>query len=321
MSAFFSDLPPLDKTVPGVQAIEPIILPRLAVLYRRRAERLRQLDQQAQTTEEEDGTPQRNEGYLGFAARLVDEQARLLRDAPLSADDATPVSALLGDGLSCPERPSAAMLEKSAYWQDAFRGMVENLSPFMPEPAAAGLIDLLYADRSELAAKAAALLAGDYAAVDAGRSVILWAALSVFWAQAVALAAPEGVAGEGLETGGARCPCCGAPPSGGLVLTGDREGLRYLQCSLCETRWHKVRATCSVCGGTDHVNYWSFETTDAVIQGETCGDCHGYVKLFRQDRDPALEVVADDLASLGLDAALEEQGYVRATLNPFAFPV
>lgn len=321
MTSFFSDIPPLDKTVPGVQAIEPIILPRLAVLYRRRAERLRQLEQQAQTATGEGEPISGREGYLGFAARVVDEQARLLADAPLSAEEAIPVSALLGDGLSGAERPSVAMLAGCAYWQEAFRGIVENLSPFMPEPAAAGLVDLMYADRSELAAKAAALMAGDYAGVDAGRSVFLWAALSVFWAQAVALATPHAAKGEVLETAGARCPCCGAPPSGGLVLTGDREGLRYLQCSLCETRWHKVRATCSVCGGTDHVDYWSFETTDAAIQGETCGDCHGYIKIFRQDREPTLEVVADDLASLGLDTALEQQDFVRATLNPFAFPV
>ncbi|MFT8517883.1 MAG: formate dehydrogenase accessory protein FdhE, partial [Acetobacter persici] len=140
------------------------------------------------------------------------------------------------------------------------------------------------------------------------------------WAQAIALLAQDGATLHQRRSEGGACPCCGAPPSGSLVLTGDREGLRYLQCSLCETRWHKVRATCSVCDETGHIDYWSFEDTNAPIQAETCGDCKSYVKLFRLDREPALEILADDLATVVLDAALEEQGFIRAALTRFSFP-
>lgn len=310
----FSDIPPLDKTVPGVQAIEQLLQPRLHVLYRRRAERLRVLDSA------DGGSDEVSSSYLGFAARLVEEQARFVEETPLSAEQAMPISALLGDGLSAAEKPSVSLLESSVYWQDAFKAFVRILSPQMPQQVAASLHDLAQSDKATLAAKASALLNGTYEDVEAGASVFLWAGLSVFWSQAVALAQPHGAGEEAPVSHGASCPCCGAPASGGLVLTGDREGLRYLQCSLCETRWHKVRAACTMCGGTEHVDYWSFDTTDAPIQVETCGDCHGYIKLFRQDRDPDLEVVADDLSSLGLDAALEEQGFIRAALNPFSFP-
>ncbi|MGO3518678.1 MAG: hypothetical protein ACTINM_09355 [Acetobacter cibinongensis] len=42
--------------------------------------------------------------------------------------------------------------------------------------------------------------------------------------------------------------------------------------------------------------------------------------MFRQDRDPHLDVLADDLMSQGLDELLEEQGFVRSGINPFSFP-
>jgi FdhE protein len=34
----------------------------------------------------------------------------------------------------------------------------------------------------------------------------------------------------------------------------------------------------------------------------------------------ALETVADDLATLALDAAIEEEGLVRSGINPLLFP-
>lgn len=306
----FSDITPLDKSIPGVQAIEALILPRLSVLYARRAERLRGLNAQAHG----------EVGYLEFLAQLVDVQAALLANNPLTAQQAIPVSALLGDGSTKPERPTMAVLQETPYWQAAFKFFVETLSPLLPEESSEKLRDLAQADVSVLAEKAGHLLARNYSAVDAGVSVVLWAALSSCWAQAVALAIGQDSKAGSAESHGANCPCCGAPAAGGLVLTGDREGLRYLQCSLCETRWHKVRATCATCHGTQNIDYWTFEKTESPIQIETCGDCHSYLKIFRQDRDPHLDVLADDLMSQGLDELLEEQGFVRSGINPFSFP-
>ena len=45
-----------------------------------------------------------------------------------------------------------------------------------------------------------------------------------------------------------------------------------------------------------------------------------YLKIFQQNNDPHLEPLADDLASLPLDALVEEQGFARSGLNPFLFP-
>lgn len=39
-----------------------------------------------------------------------------------------------------------------------------------------------------------------------------------------------------------------------------------------------------------------------------------------QEKDPKIEAVADDLASLVLDARMEQEGYARSSINPFHFP-
>lgn len=112
-------------------------------------------------------------------------------------------------------------------------------------------------------------------------------------------------------------PCA---PVASLVLGGAREGLRYLQCSLCETRWHRVRAVCVDCGASDKIDHWTLDDARSPIQIETCGDCKGYIKTFRLDYDPELEAMADDLGSFSLDNAIEEKGFMRIGINPFSFP-
>ena len=37
-------------------------------------------------------------------------------------------------------------------------------------------------------------------------------------------------------------------------------------------------------------------------------------------KDPKVEAVADDLASLILDAKMEQEGFARSSINPFLFP-
>lgn len=321
-----SDIPALDKRVPGVPAIEPVIFPKLEALYARRSARLEALAFQlvkeaAQHEPSSAPADEINAGYFSFLSGLVAAQQRHLLSFPLNMAQAEPIRALLHGQLTSPDIPTQAMLEESLYWQKAFASLVTDAGAHLPAETQEALQALAAQPPSVLAAQAYALLSGQYDQMDAGAAVFLWAALSVFWAQAIALLAEDDHATlhQRRSEGGA-CPCCGAPPSGSLVLTGDREGLRYLQCSLCETRWHKVRATCSVCDETGHIDYWSFENTTAPIQAETCGDCKSYIKLFRLDRDPELEILADDLATVVLDAALEEQGFIRAALNPFSFP-
>ena len=54
---------------------------------------------------------------------------------------------------------------------------------------------------------------------------------------------------------------------------------------------------------------------NAALQAETCDDCGHYLKIMHTDRDPFVEPVADDLASLTLDLLVSETGYQRHGVN------
>ena len=47
----------------------------------------------------------------------------------------------------------------------------------------------------------------------------------------------------------------------------------------------------------------------------------GRFEVLDQRRDPMLEVMADDINTLVLDAAMGQFGHVRAGSHPFLFPV
>lgn len=141
------------------------------------------------------------------------------------------------------------------------------------------------------------------------------AALQVTWtaaARQLALVEVEADGEDGL------CPCCGSAPAGAIVMTGPgKMGLRYLECSLCATRWNAVRARCTICADGSPVSYLGIEGGSEAVKAECCDHCHGYIKTFFQDKDQLVDPQADDLASLALDILVGEQGYARACPNLF----
>lgn len=114
------------------------------------------------------------------------------------------------------------------------------------------------------------------------------------------------------------CPCCGGPPvTSAVIATVDIDGVRYVQCSLCAAQWNHVRVKCVSCGSTKGIHYQAIEGIADTIKAETCDECRTYVKILNQRKDPELEPVADDVASLGLDMLVSEAGWRRAGVNPF----
>ena len=78
-----------------------------------------------------------------------------------------------------------------------------------------------------------------------------------------------------------------------------------------------VRIKCVLCGSTEGICYQDDRGQPDTVKAETCDACRGYVKILYQDKDPALEPVADDVATLGLDLLMAEDGWRRGGLNPF----
>jgi len=117
------------------------------------------------------------------------------------------------------------------------------------------------------------------------------------------------------------CPACGSPPVSSLVRNdGARQGLRYLSCSLCATEWHMVRIQCSSCASNRDIGYYLQEGAGGAVKAESCEDCHAYLKIMYRDQDGAVEPVADDLATLGLDLLMGEAGKARSGPNLYFHP-
>lgn len=204
--------------------------------------------------------------------------------------------ALGGDGLSLPE------------WQTVFA----RLSPALSK---AGVAAALSADELAVRGEACLIFARGESAAE-GRDVVdlvVAAALQVVRSAS----ARARIAAADVHPGRRdQCPCCGSAAVASMVMAGDgKGGVRYLECALCATRWHAVRAHCSLCESTGRVDYCGIEGSERAVQAETCDACHGYLKLLFQERAPGMDPVADDLASLALDVLVGEQGYLRAAPN------
>jgi FdhE protein len=114
------------------------------------------------------------------------------------------------------------------------------------------------------------------------------------------------------------CPACGGAPVASMVVGWiGAESSRYCACSLCATLWHHVRVKCVLCDSNEAVTYREIEGGSGTIKAECCGTCHGYVKILEERKDTAMDPVADDVGSLGLDVLLRETDFRRGSFNPF----
>lgn len=114
------------------------------------------------------------------------------------------------------------------------------------------------------------------------------------------------------------CPACGGRPVTSSVMSAPGiENVRYAACACCATQWNEVRVKCLACGSTRGISYRSAETHDATVKAETCRECFSWVKIFYRVRNPSLDPVADDVASLGLDMLMKDTEFRRAGFNPF----
>ena len=121
-----------------------------------------------------------------------------------------------------------------------------------------------------------------------------------------------------VPVGDGACPACGGPPAASMVVGWQgAHGARYCGCALCGVLWNYVRIKCALCGSTAGIAYQELEGGAGTVKAETCKSCHGYLKILHQHKDPAVDVIADDVASLGLDVLVRDAGFKRGGANPF----
>lgn len=206
-------------------------------------------------------------------------------------------------------------------WQDGLRFIVRELQAGQPADAIATVLArLAAADAAALEQQASVLLSGDWSSLDRATAPFLAAALQAYFSQLASQLQPGWLGARHDHAG--HCPACGSAPTASTLRPGA-EGLRYVHCSLCETEWHQVRVSCTGCGSTKGIAYWTLddrEVKDAVVQAESCDECHGYLKLLHPEKALDADPLADDLATLTLDLLLDEKGYQRGGPNLLFYP-
>lgn len=268
-------------------------------LYQRRAKRLRELAQNHPLSD-----------YLLFAADIVESQLSTLEKNPLPPQQFEQLNDI--------EPLNAKTFKRNSIWREYLTEILDEIKPKANEQVAATIEFLEKASSAELEEMANKLLAQEFNLVSSDKAVFIWAALSLYWLQA-AQQIPHNSQVENAENLH-HCPVCGSLPVTSIVQIGTSQGLRYLHCNLCESEWNLVRAQCTNCNSHDKLEMWSLDEELALVRAETCGSCESYLKIMFQEKDPHVEPVADDLASIFLDIEMEEKGFARSGLNPFVFP-
>ena len=277
----------------------PVLFANPKNLYQRRAKRLRDLAQDHPLAD-----------YLNFAADLVESQLSTLERNPLPEQHLTDLNAV--------EPLNAKTFPRDGIWREYLAEILAEIKPKANPQIEATIESLEKAGTAELEEMATHLLSQDFNLVSSDKAVFIWSALSLYWLQ-LTQQIPHTSEMDNMENLH-YCPICGSPPVASVVQIGTSQGLRYLHCTLCESEWNLVRAQCTNCNEHGKLAMWSLDEELALVRAETCGDCNSYLKMLFQEKDPHVDPVADDLASIFLDVEMEEKGFSRSGFNPFMFP-
>ena len=249
--------------------------------------------------------------WLGFCAQLAQAQVDALGSVETVALD----EAVVQESFKHSVPPlSISTWKPDARWQTVMGALEAAMrKQTLPDGVRAALDRLVALPLAEQHKQAQALLAAEEQLVAPDLAPFIGATLQLLWTREAKLVSSFTQLHKG-ENG--LCPVCGSHPVSSVLRVGDRDGHRYLVCSLCASEWYAPRARCTNCDTPKEVSRLG-ETPDSLVQGECCDDCGGYIKIMFQSKDPLMDPGADDLATLNLDLALASEGYQRTGSNLF----
>jgi len=298
-----------DGSVGRVDQAPRVVLPDAAQLFADRAARFAQRAA---------GHPMGD--YLALMGRIAAAQHTVL-----GARAAVPLAAALLEQSRQYGMPplSAQAHERAPVWRDDLRDLATTLRAEASGAFAQTLSALVALDAPSIEALADRVLAGATQDGDAAFVPLVGAALQVYFTRLATSLRSADVEHCDVAT---VCPVCATRPVASVLrIGGAKQSLRYLHCALCATEWNVARVKCTACEDDRSVHYLSVEqsvqaATDAVARAEACDECKSYLKIFNQEKDPLVEAYADDLATLGLDVLVDEQGFARSGPNLLFHP-
>ena len=298
-----SDAPQRDMTSIGEVANPAFVrLPEPLVLFSTRAARFCYL------AESHDLRP-----YLLFLAGIADAQHRAQDGLPAPALP-EPDSLNRAREFGMPAVDSTRFVPDPTFQQTLRRVFDLAADVEMPEEAKAALDRVRAAGLAAWTEMTRAVLDYSIPMESLAEHLFVAAALQVHFARLAACLDAKAL----VPVGDGACPVCGGPPATSMVVGWQgAHGARYCGCALCGTLWNYVRIKCALCGSTAGIAYQELEGGAGTVKAETCKSCHGYLKILHQHKDPAVDIIADDVATLGLDLLVRETGFKRGGANPF----
>ncbi|BCB27877.1 protein FdhE [Sulfurimicrobium lacus] len=281
-----------------------IRLPERKTLFRQRANRLRGLAEGHTIAD-----------FLNFMAQLADVQQGAIDSFPeVFLPDAPMLDLCREHGM--PPLPARSWLRNPA-WRRGLKRMIAALVAEATPQARDAMVRLYAMTPAELEAFADNILSEQQQSLDLALAPLVAAALQVYWTH---MATTLGAQAFGRGDIANLCPVCASPPVASVVrIGGSEQGLRYLHCSLCGTEWHMVRVKCSNCEESKGLAYFGVEGAPETVKAEACDDCGSYLKIVYMEKDPHVEPVADDIATLALDVLMNETGKPRSGPNLMLF--
>ncbi|MHB1375382.1 MAG: formate dehydrogenase accessory protein FdhE [Thauera sp.] len=253
--------------------------------------------------------------FLRFMGHLAEAQQRTLdaQGAPL-LPGAEQIALCKAHGMP---PLGTQTLRRDPSWREGLRHLLAQVEGQANDATRAAMQRLAALPEAELEAFADRLLGGAYAGLDLAAAPLVGAALQVYWVRLAAAMEQADFPRPEVHT---LCPACGSLPGASVVRNGAEQGLRYLHCALCASEWNMVRVKCSHCESTRGIAYFGVEGGDEAVKAEACDACKSYLKILYMDKNPAVDAVADDLATLALDILMDEAGFLRSGPNLLLFP-
>ena len=292
----------------------PVVLPRRSIFIDRAA-RFDAL-----------GSSEMLGGYMRLMGHVCRAQGKAFAARPPVAIDAKAIENSRNYGMP---PLSAHVFPRGDAWLQDLRDIVAGVGQqeaVLTQEIKASLASLSKAIESDPASVdscADRLIAGDPLPEDGAWYPFVGAALQVFFSRMAASLEAADVGACDIPT---VCPCCGMRPTGSVIrLDPDRQNYRYLACALCMTEWNMARVKCSSCESEKSVGYLIIDeegrsASDVAVRAETCDECKTYLKIFVQEKEPMVDVIADDLNTLPLDMLVHEKGYARTGPNFLFYP-
>ena len=254
-------------------------------------------------------------GYLGFIALVSEAQQELLDHMPPVRLPSPATIAQCNEHRIPPLNFQTH--HRDQQWCNGLRHLLRALSR-RAEGRQRQIADALERGRDEFyEAQASKLLAGVTFGLDVATAPLIGAGLQVYFTHLVIAMGASVFPRIDVAT---ICPCCGSRPTASVARIGAREaGYRFLHCALCNAEWHMVRIKCTNCESTKGISYQVIDDGGGVdkkpVKAELCEECGTYLKICYMDRDPLVDPVADDLASLPLDLLVGETGSNPSGVN------